>query len=614
MGAGAGPPRAGFGEMHMDQPSYGRIMAERDGTVLVLTLAHAPLNALSAALRRDLAGQLSAATADPAVQAVVLRSGLAVFSAGADLGEFDSPAQPPLLGELCALIEGLDKPVVAAIGGTALGGGLELALAAHARVASETATLALPEVTLGLVPGAGGTQRLPRLIGAEQALSMILTGRAVSAAEALATGLLDAVVAGDPTGRAKELARDMAGQQPRRSRDRRDGMRDGRAYLAAVDAARRGLAQTRLPAPARAVECVAAAQLLPFEQGLAFERTAFAELLATPESAGLRHAFRAERPVLRPPAILRDLPAPQPDSVTVWGAAARGVDLALRALSAGLRVTLADRTREGVIHALEAIASRHEADVAAGRLSAAARDADWARLSTQVAPDRLADVDAVLLAAADPPPMSASIPCLAFGIAAPRQALQVALGDGPRPLAEIAYARQEPPAALARAYALARRLRWRPVVTGAGGPVSSRLAATLADAVTRIEALGHSRADIAAALAASGIAGDQGPASLPAGAAGIAPRLFAALANAGARLVEAGAVSHPDDIDAIAILAGITARFTGGPMYQADRRGLLVLRRDMLLWAADDAALWSPAPLIDRCLSQGIGLGDLPRR
>lgn len=598
----------------MDQPSHGRIIAERDGTVLVLTMAHAPLNALSVALRRDLAGHLAAASADPAVQAIVLRSGLAVFSAGADLAEFDSPPQSPPLTELCALIEAHDKPVVAAIGGAALGGGLEIALAAHARVAAESATLALPEVTLGLVPGAGGTQRLPRLIGAEQALSMILTGRAVPAAEALATGLLDAVVAADPTGRAKEIARDMAGQPPRRSRDRRDGMRDGRAYLAAVDAARRGLAQSRLPAPLRAVDCVAAAQLLPFDQGMAFERTAFAELLSTPESAGLRHAFRAERPLLRPPAILRDLSAPPPASVIVWGAGARGVDLALRALSAGLRVALADRTREAVVGALEAIAGRQEADVAAGRLSPAARDADWARLSTLVAPDRLADADAALLAAADPPPVSASMSCLAFGIAAPRHALQVALGDGPRPLAEIVHAPQDPASALARAYALARRLRWRPVVTGAGGPVSARLAATLATAVGRIEALGHSGTEISAALAGAGIASDQDPASLPSGATGIALRIFAALANTGARLVEEGVVPHPADIDAIAMLAGITARFTGGPMYQADRRGLLVLRRDMLLWAEDDPALWSPAPLIDRCLSQGIGLGDLPRR
>lgn len=598
----------------MDQPSHGRIVAERDGTVLVLTMAHAPLNAFSAALRHDLADQLAAASADPAIQAIVLRSGLAVFSAGADLGEFDTPPPSLSLAALCHAVEAMDKPVVAAIGGAALGGGLEIALAAHARVASENATMALPEVTLGLVPGAGGTQRLPRLIGAEQALSMILTGRAVPAAEALATGLLDAVVAGDPTGRAKELARDMAGQPPRRSRDRRDGMRDGRAYLAAVDAARRGVAQTRLPAPLRAVDCVAAAQLLPFEQGLAFERTAFVELLATPESAGLRHAFRAERPLLRQPAILRDLAAPSPDSVIVWGAGPRGIDLALRTLSAGLRVTLSDPSREAVVSALESIAGRHEADVAAGRLSPAARDADWARLSTLVAPARLADADAVLLAAAEPPPMSAAMPCLAFGVHAPRQGLQVALGDGPRPLAEIACPAQEAPAALARAYALARRLRWRPVVTGEGGPVSARLAAVLADAVARIERLGHSRSDIAAALSAAGIAGDHGTATLPVAGTAIASRLFAALANAGARLVEAGTVAHPDDIDAIAILSGITARFTGGPMYQADRRGLLVLRRDLLVWAADDPALWSPAPLIDRCLSQGIGLGDLPRR
>ncbi|MEY4983955.1 MAG: hypothetical protein RIR62_2221, partial [Pseudomonadota bacterium] len=407
----------------MDQDARGRIVTERDGTVLVLTLAHPPVNALSAALRRALLAALDAAAGDPAVAAIVIRSGLAGFSGGADIGEFDAPPAAPLLPDLCRAVEDMDKPVIAAIAGAALGGGLELALAAHGRVASEGATLGLPEVTLGLLPGAGGTQRLPRLIGAEQALSMMLSGRAVPAVEALATGLLDAVVAGDPTGRAKELARDMAAEgaaggaaaAPRRTRDRREGMRDGRAYLAAVDKARRGLAPARLTAPARIVDCVAAAQLLPFDQGMDYERTAFAELLASAESAGLRHAFRAERPVLRPPAAFAGEALPDITGVTVWGAAGRGADLALRALAAGLRVTLADPARDALVAALQTIAARQEEDVAAGRLSPEARDADWARLAPAAAPDRLGG-DAVLLTRPDAPPVAASTLRLAFGV------------------------------------------------------------------------------------------------------------------------------------------------------------------------------------------------------
>lgn len=595
----------------MDQDARGRIAAERDGTVLVLTLAHPPVNALSVALRRNLLAALQAAADDPAVAAIVLRSALPSFSAGADMREFDHPPAAPFLPDLCQAIEAMEKPVIAAISGAALGGGLELALAAHGRVASESATFGLPEVTLGLLPGAGGTQRLPRLIGAEQALSMMLTGRSVRAVEALATGLLDAVVAGDPTGRAKELARDMATAAPLRTRERRDGMRDGRAYLAAVERARRSLAPSRLTAPARIVDCVAAAQLLPFDQGVAYERAAFAELLAAEESAGLRHAFRAERPLLRPPAAFAGQSPAGVTTVTVWGATARGTDLALRALAAGLRVTLADPSREAVVAALNAIAARQEADVAAGRLSPEARDADWARLATLVAPERLGG-DAVLLAQADPPPVAAAALRLAFGVDAPPPAVAVALSEGARPLAEITWSEGQPTEPAARAYHLARRLRWRPVVTGKGGPIARRLAAALSGAVAHLAAAGHDPRDIATALAAHGIAAE-GPAATVADAEGIALRCLGALANEGARLFTEGAVSHPDDIDAIAILSGIMARFTGGPMYQADRRGLLVLRRDLTLWSREAPALWLPDPLITKCLSAGIGLGDVAR-
>lgn len=597
----------------MDARAEGRIMVERDGTVLVLSLAHPPVNALRLALRRELWALLDMAAEDPAILSVVVRSALGTFSAGADLGEFDTPQQAPSLPDLCLKIEGMEKPVIVAIAGVALGGGLELALAAHGRVASDSASLGLPEVTLGLLPGAGGTQRLPRLIGAEQALRMMLSGRPVPAPEALATGLLDAVVAGDPTGRARELARELAGRTPPRSCDRRDGMRDGRAYLAAVDAARKGLPRSRLPAPARIVDCVASAQLLPFAQGLRFERAAFAELLATPESAGLRHVFRAERPVLRLPAALQAETALPAERVTVWGAEERGIGLAERCLAAGLRVTLADTGREPLVAALQAIAARQEQAVAAGRLSPAARDADWARLSPLVAPDRLAETDAVLLARGDPPTMPQSLLRLAFGVTAAAPAVAVALVDGPRPLAEIGWTAGDAAAPAARAVALARQLRWRPVVTGRGGPASLRLARALADAVAVLEAQGRTRADIAAALGAHGIAGDGFGAGEEGRGADIAARCIGALANEGAQMVAEGVLAHPSDVDAVAVMAGIMARFTGGPMYQADLRGLLVLRRDLNRWAVDAPDLWTPAPLIEACLSRGIGLTDLPR-
>lgn len=596
----------------MDGATGGLLQRDRDGTVLVLTLAHPPVNALSAALRAALHHAMDQAEADPAVGAVVIASALPSFSAGADITEFDTAPKPPALPDLCNRIEAMEKPVIAALRGAVLGGGLELALAAHARTASEDARLGLPEVALGLLPGAGGTQRLPRLIGAEQALRLMLGGRPVPAAEALALGMLDAVGAGDPVLRAKELARAMAGRPVPRTGQRRDGMRDAAGYMAAIGAARRSVGTGRLPAPARIVDCVEAALLLPLEQGLSYERAAFLDLLASDEAAGLRHAFVAERRAmrLRPEWSAR---VAVPDRLTVWGAAGEGAQLARAALAAGLRVTLADPSRDAVVAALERIAADQAREVTEGRLSPEARDADWARLSPVVGPDRLGAGDAVILTRPDAPRIDKGPVVLTLGLAPPAGALGLALAGTSLRLAEIAVPDTALPDMVARAFALARRMRWKAVPVAAGGSVATRLANALADCVGWLEAQGIQRTDIAAALAAHGIAGEGQVARPQAARDRIARQCLAALANEGARIVGEGTVRLPAAVDTIAIGAGIMARFTGGPMYQADRRGLLVLRRDLDLWAQDVPALFTPAPLIAECLSKGIGLTDLDR-
>lgn len=596
----------------MDGATGGMLQRDRDGTVLVLTMAVPPVNALSAPLRAALAAAMDEAAADPAVGAIVIASGLSNFSAGADVTEFDAAPKPPFLPDLCQRIETLEKPVVAALRGAVLGGGLELALAAHARTASEDARLGLPEVALGLLPGAGGTQRLPRLIGAEQALRLMLGGRPVPAAEALALGMLDSVGAGDPVLRAKELARAMAGRTFPRTGDRRDGMRDAQAYMAAVGAARRSVGAGRLPAPARIVDCVEAALLLPLDQGLAYERAAFLDLLASPEAAGLRHAFVAERRAQR----LRPEwgpPSARPERLLVWGAGTDAVRTARDALESGMRVTLADTTRDRLVAALNALAAAQEEAVQAGRLSPSARDADWARLTTEVAPQRLDGAEAVILTQAGAPPVAPRLCVLAMTADVPAGALGLALSGTQGSLAEISVSETATPEQAGMAFALARRLRWKAVPTGGHGPVAARMARALAECVAWLEGQGIDRRRIASALSAHGIAGEGKAAPPDPDRDGIARRCLAALANEGARLLDAKAVRIPACVDTIAIGAGIMARHTGGPMYQADRRGLLVLRRDLELWAEEMPALFAPSPLIGACLSKGLGFADLDR-
>lgn len=369
------------------------VRLEREGEVAVLVIDSPPVNALGLAVRAGLADGIAAASADDAVKAIVIRADGRTFPAGADISEFGKPPQDPWLPEVCNQIEACAKPVIAALHGTALGGGFEVALSAHWRIALASAKVGLPEVTLGILPGAGGTQRTPRLIGAEQALDMMISGKPIAAAKALAMGLLDEVVEDDLPGAALRLARKLIaeGAAPRPTRERRDGMRDAVAYEAAVAAARKAQASNRLPGPRRIVDCVEAALLLPFDQGLQYERAAFSELVGSPEASGLRHAFFSERRAAKMPeakAAARPLA-----KVAVVGGGLMGAGIAYACLSAGYTVSLMDRDREGLARGLERIAKLQEGAVEKGRMSAAQREADWARLSGVMDMAQLADAD-----------------------------------------------------------------------------------------------------------------------------------------------------------------------------------------------------------------------------
>jgi 3-hydroxyacyl-CoA dehydrogenase len=275
------------------------VQTARDGDVLMVTIDHPPVNALSHAVRVGLMAAMDELDADVTLRAMVIASTGAVFIGGADIREFAGPRLDPMLNVVCHRLEASAKPVVAAVQGPALGGGLEVALAAHYRVASPTASIAFPEVLLGLLPGAGGTQRAPRLAGAALALDLMLTGRRLTAPEAVAAGLIDRLHE-HPLQEALVVAHELAAATatPRRTRDGAALQPPERAEAAIAAARDRLLADyPNLYSPARIVDCVEAALTREFEDGCAYEAAAFMDCLASPQRQALVHVFFAEREV-----------------------------------------------------------------------------------------------------------------------------------------------------------------------------------------------------------------------------------------------------------------------------------------------------------------------------
>ena len=594
---------------------------EHVGAVLVLILANRPVNALSAQLRAELVAALAVAQDSPDIAAVVIASDTAQFSAGADMSELGRAHPGSNLSALCSLIENFPKPVVAAINGNAVGGGLELALAAHARVAEAGAQMGLPEVHLGILPGAGGTQRLPRLVGAGPALQMMLDSRPLLAPQALAIGLIDEVVAEGLRDRAVAMASSLIGRVPRRTADRSDGLRDPVAYRAALAARRKQFAAARLPAAMRIVDCVEAAQLLPIEQGLAYEAAAFNDLVGTAEAQGLRHAFMAERRALFPPADLAAIAVPALNSIAIWGGGDRAADVSVQALGAGIRVMLVDPRREVLVTTLERVAARQAAAVTEGRLTADARDADWARLGQSLDPAGLVGADLILFTpdAAGLPDDPNRGPMITLGPLVPRgpaDAVALVPAAATGLAAELCAGPASPVAIRAIAVAFGRRLGWKMLFSGPGGPIERRLRAAISAAITALESSGLDRTTIAAALASQGVGVSETAALPPAPpqASAVLAACFAALANQGARMITEGVARRPADIDAAALLSGIIPRWRGGPMFWADQRGLIVLRADLRARAEAAPQVFAPDPLFDQLIRDGLDFAALNRR
>lgn len=312
----------------------------RDGDIGVVLIDNPPVNAASHAVRAGLVEALAAANRDAGIRAVVIACAGRTFVAGADVNEFGAPPMPPFLTEVTAAIEDSAKPVVAALHGTALGGGFEIALAAHARVAEAGAQLGLPEVKLGIVPGAGGTQRLPRLAGMEKAIEMVSSGRRIGAEEALAAGILDRIADGDLLADAKAMARSLIGQPVRRTGLLPVPPFDAEAagkQIAAIENKARGQIS-----PGRAARLARRAADVSLEGGLKEERACFLELVGSPQAAALRYVFAAERNAARVPG-LEDTKAREIETAGVVGAGLMGAGIAVSFLDAGYPVRVVER-------------------------------------------------------------------------------------------------------------------------------------------------------------------------------------------------------------------------------------------------------------------------------
>ncbi len=366
---------------------------DRDGDVAIVTIDSPPVNALSAAVRRGIADAFREAMDDAAVRAIVLMCAGRTFFAGADITEFGKPPVEPTLLQLQAIVEDSPKPVIAAIHGTALGGGLELALVAHARVAVPSAKLGLPEVKLGLLPGAGGTQRLPRVVGVARALDMMTIGDPITAEAAARIGLVDRVTEGDLKAAAVAFAREMIGAPLAKIRDRPVAVEPGQfAAFRATNAKR----FRNLDAPEAIIRAVEEGASLPFDEALQNERALFRGLVSGPQSAALRHVFFAERQAAKVNGLAKDVATRGIGRVGVIGAGTMGGGIAMNFANAGIPVRLIETSQEALDRGLGIIRRNYETSARKGKLTAADVETRMGLIEGTLALEDVADCDLVI--------------------------------------------------------------------------------------------------------------------------------------------------------------------------------------------------------------------------
>jgi 3-hydroxyacyl-CoA dehydrogenase len=480
-------------------------MLRYDGNVAVISVDNPPVNALSHAVRASLSEAFVRARDDANIQAIVLTAQGRTFVAGADITEFDKPPMMPSLSDVIALIETIEKPIVAAVFGTPLGGGLEITLACHFRIAAAGTRLGLPEIKLGLIPGAGGTQRLPRLVGMPKAAAMILSGDPIPAKDALAAGLIDEIFEGDPAAAGIAFAhRILAEKRPlthaSAREDKLKALRDDPKAFEEIAAANSKRSRG-LDAPAAAIEMLRAALDVPFDKALEMERAAFMRLRAGDQSKAQRHIFFAEREAAKIPGLPKEIKPREIKRAAVIGAGTMGGGIAMCFANADIPVTVIEASAEALQRGLATIEKNYRASAARGGMSEADVGKRLSLLNGVTDMDAVKDADIVVEAAFEDMGVKHEI----FGnldrLTAPETILatntsyldvnEIARGTK-RPadvlgmhffspanvmrLLEIVRGAETGPQALATALSVARAIKKVPVVVGVGhGFVGNRM-------------------------------------------------------------------------------------------------------------------------------------------
>jgi 3-hydroxyacyl-CoA dehydrogenase len=374
---------------------------EKEGGIAVVTLNSPPVNALSAPVREGINNGIKQAIDDPDVKAIVLICDGRTFIAGADITEFGKAPKGPSLFDAQAMIENAPKPVIAAIHGTALGGGLEVALTCHYRVAVPSAKCGLPEVNLGLLPGAGGTQRLPRIVGAEKAVEMVTSGAHVGAKKCLEMGLVDELA---EEGKLREGAvafanKIVAEKRPlKKIRDLNEKMEAARGKPEIFEKIRKDNARKfrGFLAPEYNIQCIEAAVNLPFDEGIKVEQKLFRELITGTQSAAQRHVFFAERQVWKLPDVPADTPTIPVDKVGIIGAGTMGGGIAMNFLNTGLPVTIVETKQEALDRGIATIRKNYENSAKKGRFTMEEVEKRMGLLTGSLDMNALADCDLVI--------------------------------------------------------------------------------------------------------------------------------------------------------------------------------------------------------------------------
>jgi 3-hydroxyacyl-CoA dehydrogenase len=393
----------------------GSVTFERHDDIALLRLDNPPVNGLSWAMRAALGERVAEALADDAVRGIVLAGADRMFCGGADIREFSAPP-PPNAASLPAVLDAIEaspKPVVAAIHGVAAGGGMEVALACHVRLAAPGTRLGLPEVTLGILPGAGGTQRMPRLIGFEPALEVIVGGRLYPVDRAVALGFVDECVEGDlvetAIARARRLAAD--GTPLRRASALTEHLEAARGRPEIFERFRKKMAKRArgFDAPYACVECVEKALTMPYVEALKHERAVFNRLRESDQSAAQRHAFFAEREVAKIPDVPKDTPVGSVAALGVVGCGTMGGGIAMSIANAGLPVSVLESSQEALDRGMAIIRRNYAATVSKGRLSQAQMDARLARITPTLRDDDLGAADVVIEAVFEELPLKKEV-------------------------------------------------------------------------------------------------------------------------------------------------------------------------------------------------------------